>query len=184
MKTSDYIILSIAVILITLGIANLDNLLNVAILVGTAFCIIMYVIVTVVSKKRLERELWLSRDVRDTTVSTLKMQNVSRINEREEYRKQIEQLKIDLANQVKATDDAEKNIKNLKLHNAGLSPLEFHPPKYQTTDEMLDNMPNIYQSSVPFTEEIKQCKKCGASMNKKNVYWVCPNCLSRKKIEE
>ena len=185
MKISEYLILSIAVILITLGIANLDNLLNVAILVGTAFCIIMYVIITVISKKRLERELWLSRDVRDTTVSTLKMQNVSRINEREEYKKQIEQLEIDLANQVNATNECECKINNLvKLHSndedTNYIPYGLHELDINTiTNNKLTKL-----SKLPFTEEIKQCEKCGTDMNKRTKYWVCPNCLSRKKIEE
>lgn len=140
MKISEYLILSIAVILITLGIANLDNLLNVAILVSTALFIVMYAIITVVSRNRLERNYKLLGIVHKELVD------------------ECNQLELDLANQVNATDIAEDKLKMLTQDY-------INPP-------------------IPFTEAIKECDKCGADMNKKNVYWVCPNCKSRKKIEE
>lgn len=154
MKTSEYLILSIAVILITLGIANLDNLLNVTILIGTAFCIIMYVIITVVSRNRLERYYkWLGIAHKELV-------------------DECNKLELDLANQVMATDLCEKLLVNQAEKNT-----------LEKAGQIKVKVPPItIEEYAPFAEEIKQCKQCGADMNKKNVYWVCPNCKSRKKI--
>ena len=171
MKISEYLILSIAVILITLGIANLDNLLNVVILVDTAFCIILYVIITVVSKKRLEREIEFNKG----KFNIANRERVEWINKYSKLEKEYNKLGIEHDNLIDECTQLEIELANATSKTV-IGKNMFNDKEIVET--------KIDQSSEPFTEDIKQCEKCGADMNKRTKYWVCPNCKSRKKIEE
>lgn len=156
MKTSDITILTLAIIHIVLAIANRNNTLNAVILASTALLIIVYVIITIVSRNRLERNY--------------KVLGVTH----EELIDECNQLEIDLANQVKATDECNRLLANQAekntLEKAGQ--IKVKVPPY--TNEL---------ESIPFTEPIKQCE-CGANMRETKCYWICDICKKRIRKEK
>ena len=105
MKIKDLILISIIIAVLALATYNItiEQYTEGGILGAIAFYTLTYVIISIVREKRLESELVSKKN-------KLSIANQDRVSKGYE----IERLETDLANQVKATDIAEKERDNWK----------------------------------------------------------------------
>lgn len=130
-----------------------------------------------------------------TTALLIVIYVIVTVRGRNALERKYEQLEIDLANQVKATDEYERQLKDWQVAQYGdIATKKFtNPPKdyevikrYDVPNDTthISNIDNIQTSEThtiidyPFTEEIKQCE-CGANMRETKCYWICDNCKKR-----
>ena len=115
MKVRDLILISIIIAVLALATYNItiEQYTEGGILGAIAFYTLMYVIVSIVREKRLESEL----SALSITHAILKSSNEDR---RKRLFSKIRTLETDLANQVKATDIAEKKYNNLNAKDESI----------------------------------------------------------------
>ena len=95
-------------------------------------------------------------------------------------------LLYDFASQIQATDEAEARYSILADKWRELNSKYATVLSEQKNGVVVTNTSKgtheVIEENVPYADVIKQCEKCGADMDKKKVYWVCPECKARKKI--
>ena len=181
MKILDYIILTIAVLNLALGTRVLIEQgyeTSIAPYV-MGLLLIAYVIITVRTKKRLEREIASAEDVALEQSNELKLLKGHRI---EPVIRSVKNLKGDYIFSA--------SILNGVIHTS----LELSPNTTSFDNYMEEHSDVTYQyeledKTLPFNEpqeEIDQlhiCDKCSTLMLEKEKRYVCPMCKSWKKKE-